>query len=90
MVSFFEISKKISIGKLKLKENTSKLIDKCKKHWNIKNIFTKKELQIYENLPLHHRYPFDLILIAQAKVKNMTIIIMDRNFKKYDIDIFSF
>ncbi|OQX96440.1 MAG: hypothetical protein B6I24_11395 [Bacteroidetes bacterium 4572_128] len=83
MVSFFEISKKISIGKLKLKENTSKLIDKCKKHWNIKNIFTKKELQIYENLPLHHRYPFDLILI-------MTIIIMDRNFKKYDIDIFSF
>ena len=90
MVSFFEISKKISIGKLKLKENTSKLIDKCKKHWNIKNSFTKKKLQIYENLPLHHRYPFDLILIAQAKVKNMTIIIMDRNFKKYDIDIFSF
>ena len=87
IVSIWEISIKISIGKLKLKENKSTIFNNCKKYWNVKNGFTVEELQLYENLPLIHRDPFDRMLIAQAKEKNMTIITKDANFSKYDIDI---
>ena len=87
MVSFWEISIKRSIQKLELKENTSKILKNCKKYWNIINGFTANNLEIYENLPMHHRDPFDRMLIAQAKTENMTIITKDRNFSKYDIDI---
>ncbi len=87
MVSLWEISIKRSIDKLDLKLSTSTIIDRCKKHWNIKNGFTSKELQIYENLPFYHRDPFDRMLIAQAKNENMIIITKDSNFSKYNIEI---
>jgi len=87
MISLWEISIKISIGKLKLKENTSTIFNNCKKYWNIKNDLTSKELQIYENLPFYHRDPFDRMLIAQAKNENMIIITKDSNFSKYNIEI---
>ena len=45
------------------------------------------DILTYQNLPLHHRDPFDRMLIAQAKTENMTIITKDHNFSKYDIDI---
>ena len=32
-------------------------------------------------LPLHHKDPFDRLLIFQAKVQNLTIISKDRAFK---------
>lgn len=31
----------------------------------------------------HHRDPFDIIILAQAKVEKMTIISKDENFPKY-------
>lgn len=39
------------------------------------------------DLPLHHRDPFDRILIAQAKLEGFTIITHDAIFKKYQIPI---
>jgi PIN domain nuclease of toxin-antitoxin system len=34
-------------------------------------------------LPLHHRDPFDRLLIAQALVENLTIVTRDRSFALY-------
>lgn len=39
------------------------------------------------DLPLHHRDPFDRLLIAQAIVENMTILTADRAFAKYPVDV---
>ncbi len=86
-LSLWEISIKTTIGKLKLKQDISKIFSKCEEYWNIKNGFSKEELQNYENLPLHHRDPFDRMLIALAKTENLTIITKDQNFSKYDVDI---
>jgi PIN domain nuclease of toxin-antitoxin system len=36
------------------------------------------------NLELHHRDPFDRIIIFQALVERITLISKDENFKKYD------
>lgn len=37
-------------------------------------------------LPLHHRDPFDRILIAQALVEGLKILTHDAAFKQYDVD----
>jgi PIN domain nuclease of toxin-antitoxin system len=38
-------------------------------------------------LPLHHRDPFDRMLIAQAQVEEMAIVTADRVFEQYEAKI---
>ncbi len=40
--------------------------------------------QVY-GLPLHHRDPFDRLLIAQAQKENLTLVTHDSQFKAYDV-----
>ena len=39
------------------------------------------------SLPLHHRDPFDRILIAQARVEELTLVTADRALASYDVPI---
>jgi len=36
-------------------------------------------------LPTHHRDPFDRMLIAQARLENMTLLTADRTLFKYEV-----
>lgn len=38
-------------------------------------------------LPLHHRDPFDRLLIAQAQVEDLPLITHDRQLARYDVRI---
>jgi len=38
-------------------------------------------------LPVHHRDPFDRMLIAQALSEQMTLLTADRVFQKYKLDL---
>lgn len=38
-----------------------------------------------EHLPLHHRDPFDRLLIAQAQIEALTLVTADRHFSAYDV-----
>jgi PIN domain nuclease of toxin-antitoxin system len=40
-------------------------------------------------LPLHHRDPFDRMLIAQAQVEGLHLMTADRQFKAYPVDLVS-
>lgn len=40
-----------------------------------------------EQLPLHHRDPFDRLLIAQARAERYPIVTRDRVFRKYGVDV---
>ena len=40
-----------------------------------------------ERLPLHHRDPFDRLLITQAVVEGMTIVTRDRAFEPYGVQL---
>lgn len=42
-------------------------------------------LEAYANLPMHHRDPFDRMLIAQAQVSGLTLLTHDRKFGLYDV-----
>uniref|UniRef100_A8M425 PilT protein domain protein n=1 Tax=Salinispora arenicola (strain CNS-205) TaxID=391037 RepID=A8M425_SALAI len=38
-------------------------------------------------LPLHHRDPFDRMLVAQATVEGMTLASRDASIARYDVDV---
>jgi PIN domain nuclease of toxin-antitoxin system len=38
-------------------------------------------------LPLHHRDPFDRMLIAQAIAEELTVVTVDERFADYDIEV---
>jgi PIN domain nuclease of toxin-antitoxin system len=40
-----------------------------------------------EALPLHHRDPFDRLLISQARQEGLTIVTSDRRFADYDVEL---
>ena len=42
-------------------------------------------LKRVSDLPLHHRDPFDRLLIAQSQVENIPVITSDAAFESYDI-----
>ena len=44
-------------------------------------------IEACERLPLHHRDPFDRMLVAQARVMNLTILTRDRNITRYDVAV---
>lgn len=40
-----------------------------------------------EGLPMHHRDPFDRLLIVQADVEEATVVTYDAAFRSYDVPI---
>ena len=48
---------------------------------------TADHTHLIEELPQHHRDPFDRMLIAQAKFEGLTIVTRDKNFNKYNVPI---
>jgi PIN domain nuclease of toxin-antitoxin system len=41
------------------------------------------QIALLGRLPLHHRDPFDRLIIAQALVENLTVVTRDRVFRLY-------
>jgi PIN domain nuclease of toxin-antitoxin system len=81
--SLWEITIKLSIGKLKLKGTLAEL----KQYLNDKGFkileFDFEDLETLLNLPFHHQDPFDRLIVAQAKTKNLEIITDDEQVKLY-------
>jgi len=40
-----------------------------------------------QHLPTHHGDPFDRLLIAQARVEQLTIVSRDRQLSRYDVSV---
>lgn len=87
IATFWEIGIKVSLGKLKilgpLDDMASHIIENG---FDILSIGLADTLTI-SKLPLHHRDPFDRMIIAQALSHNMTIITKDESFKEYGVDV---
>ena len=43
-------------------------------------------LNVYRTLPMHHRDPFDRMLVAQARAEAFTLISRDPEIAMYDIE----
>jgi PIN domain nuclease of toxin-antitoxin system len=80
IVSIWEIAIKINIGKLTLKTDFQAI----EQDISILPIDIAA-IQTYLNLPLHHRDPFDRILIAQSIDRALTIVSCDVQFDAYSV-----
>lgn len=87
IVSLWEISIKISLGKLELKmplANLKELI--LENNFEILPVSFDDILKLPE-LPFHHRDPFDRLLITQSITNKLTLISKDANFKLYNAKV---
>lgn len=86
IASVWEIAIKYSIGKLTLAMSFDDFVEQqiIGNGITIKTI-NQQHISVIAQLPLHHRDPFDRMLIAQAIVENIPIISADKKLDAYAI-----
>ncbi len=86
MATFWEMSIKMNLGKLNVKGlSLQEFMDEVDEHRFFSLAISRQHILENEKLPLHHRDPFDRILISQAIVENWPIISSDDAFDNYQI-----
>lgn len=88
VASLWEIAIKINIGKLKLPRPFGELIPEQL----MQNEVTILRIELshmarYVDLPLHHRDPFDRLIIVQAQMEEMPLVSKDDTFESYDVSL---
>lgn len=85
IASLWEIAIKLSIGKLPLQSSYESVeLQLTATGLTILPISFANTVQI-RYLPLHHRDPFDRILVAQALNRNLTLISRDEQLDAYSV-----
>jgi PIN domain nuclease of toxin-antitoxin system len=84
-ISAWEISIKQSLGKLIAPSNLEKALRFSR--FEVLSITLAHGIKVAD-LPMHHKDPFDRMLIAQALIEDLTIITVDQKFKLYDVPLF--
>ena len=87
VVTAWELAIKSGQGKLKLNQAAGDFYNKYVEQ----NGFEVMHLSLHhlfavENLPLHHKDPFDRLLIAQAQIEKLAIVSADTALDAYDIE----
>ena len=78
----WEIAIKRSIGKLSVRVDYARSLQQYR--FTPLDITNEHALAV-EDLPFHHRDPFDRLLIAQAMYERLTLVTRDRRFDQYDV-----
>ena len=88
IASLWEITIKLSLGKLDLQLSVDEMVESFLIPGGIEILQIEiGHLSILRDLPLHHRDPFDRLIIAQAQAEKMTLISADGVFDLYDVDL---
>lgn len=81
-VSIFEIATKAAIGKLPAPRDLAALVGAA----GFRALpLGMHQAEAVRDLPLHHRDPFDRLLVAQARIENLTLATADRQLAAYDV-----
>lgn len=84
VASIWEIGIKVAIGKLPLPEPPESYIASRMGQLGVRSLeITATHALQAAALPLHHRDPFDRMLVAQAKLEDMTLVSADAIFRQY-------
>ena len=86
--SLWEIQIKAQIGKLELHQPLQRIVQ-SQQSGNGLQLLAISPVHVFEldSLPMRHKDPFDRIIIAQAKVENLSIVSKDALFKDYPVNI---
>lgn len=88
VASVWEMQIKSQLGKLTLKVPLSTIIENQVDSNNLQVLpIQLPHILALENLPHHHRDPFDRLLIAQANVENAAILSRDPLLSQYHVKV---
>lgn len=88
VVSVWEIQIKSQLGKLKLNLPLSEIIQSQRQMNNVQILTVELDHVLeLQNLPYHHKDPFDRLLIAQTNVEDMLLVSGDSVFSEYPINL---
>ena len=86
IASLWEMSIKFNLGKLQLQKPFDQLFPQQLEENNIDILKVKIEhLKLLCNLPLHHRDPFDRLIVCQGLFEQISIISKDTILDKYGV-----
>jgi PIN domain nuclease of toxin-antitoxin system len=85
VASLWEITIKLNIGKLTIGHTIDEIYTLLKQ-LNIEILaISQSDLEQYLTLPLHHRDPFDRLIIAQAIDRQLALVSADSAFRAYSV-----
>lgn len=89
VVSVWEMVIKVQLGKLQLKLPLTEIIESQRQANEIEIVpVNLVHVLTVERLQVHHKDPFDRLLIAQANVEDATLLSRDPGFKNYSVKLF--
>ncbi len=85
--SVWEMAIKVALGKLHVVEPLAALVERDLPLMGVRllPVFPRHALRV-RHLPLHHRDPFDRMLVAQAQEEELALISADVSLDAYDIE----
>lgn len=88
VVSIWEIQIKNQLGKLQLRIPLAELVESQRQANMIEILpISLTHVLALDRLPLHHKDPFDRLLIAQANLESATLVSQDEMLSRYSIQL---
>ena len=87
LASVWEMQIKLQLKKLKLSASLESIIEQQQAN-NIELLtLTTQHILNLSTLPMHHKDPFDRLIISQANMDNSILLIADKKFELYDVKV---
>ena len=88
VASVWEMQIKLQLGKLKLDDPLRAFIEYQQQADDLRILpIAIEHVFALDNLPLHHKDPFDRIIIAQATVEELFVVSKDEIFSAYPVKL---
>jgi PIN domain nuclease of toxin-antitoxin system len=88
LASIWEMQIKYQLGKLSFNQPLSEIIESQQRTNGIELLpISPEHIYALQNLPLHHKDPFDRLLIAQANAEGIHLITADSVFQQYEVQL---
>jgi PIN domain nuclease of toxin-antitoxin system len=87
LVSIWEIQLKTQLGKLRLNMHLAELVEQHQANGMTLMSISLQHILALEQLPQHHRDPFDRLLIAQSRIESAPIVSRDGIFQNYECQV---
>jgi len=86
--SSWEIAIKFALGRLPMPEAPDKHLLDWMRRTGVDGLAVEHHHALaVATLPMHHRDPFDRLLVAQAQIEHLPILTADPLFDRYDIEV---
>lgn len=88
IASIWEIAIKTGLGRLRLPSDLGGFLARqlATSNFRVLPIALTHAVAV-RDLPLHHRDPFDRLLIAQSRIERLALVSRDTHMKAYEIDV---